>query len=293
MRKPHQRWVLTICVVLSIAGVWVGSYAQTRGPDVQYVPTPENVVDEMLRLTTVTKDDVVYDLGCGDGRLVITAAKRYGARGVGIDIDPQRISESRENARQADVTDSVRFLEQDLFEADIRQATVVTLYLLPKLNVQLRPKLFSDLRPGTRVVSHDFDMAEWQPDQTVRVPGSSRPHTVYYWVIPADVSGVWHVRMPAGTGERRYVLRLQQEFQAVRGTIDTGGHDIPISNATLVGDRLLFTASTDEQGQMFFDGRVDTNLMHGRVEIQGGPKAGLSDWTAQREAAGGDSGPPR
>ena len=223
MRKPRQLWILTCCVVLAIVGVWLSGYAQTRGPDVQYVPTPENVVDEMLRITGVTKDDVVYDLGCGDGRLVITAAKRYGARGVGIDIDPQRITESRDNARQADVTERVRFLEQDLFEADIRQATVVTLYLLPKLNVQLRPKLLHDLKPGTRVVSHDFDMAEWQPDRTVQVPGASRPHAVHYWVVPADVSGVWHVQVPAGTGEQRYELRLQQEFQAVRGVIATAG----------------------------------------------------------------------
>jgi SAM-dependent methyltransferase len=260
---------------------------------VQYVPTPENVVDEMLRLTGVTENDIVYDLGCGDGRLVIAAAKRFGAHGVGIDIDPQRISESRENARQAGVTDRVRFLEQDLFEADIGRATVVTLYLLPKLNVQLRPKLLHDLRPGTRIVSHDFDMAEWQPDQTIQVQGASRPHTVYYWVIPADVGGVWHVQVPAGIGERRYELRLQQEFQAVRGTIGTEGHDLPITDATLVGDRLRFTANTAEQGQMAFDGRVDTSLMHGRVEIQKGPLAGRSDWTAQREATGGGGAPPR
>jgi SAM-dependent methyltransferase len=293
MRKPLQLWILTLCVVLAIASVWSGGYAQTRGPDVQYVPTPENVVDEMLRLPSVTKDDVVYDLGCGDGRLVITAAKRFGARGVGIDIDPQRISESRDNARQAGVTDRVVFLEQDLFEADIRQATVVTLYLLPKLNVQLRPKLLRDLQPGTRVVSHDFDMEEWQPDQTVRVPGASRPHAVYYWIIPADVSGVWHVHVPAGTGVRDYVLRLQQQYQEVRGTIDVEGHDLPITDATLVGDRLRFIANTDEQGPMAFDGRVDTNLMHGRVEIQRGPLKGQHDWTSQREAAGAGSALPR
>jgi SAM-dependent methyltransferase len=293
MRKPHQLWVLTLLVALLIVGVRLGGYAQTRGPDVQYVPTPENVVDEMLRLTGVTKDDIVYDLGCGDGRLVISAAQRFGAHGVGIDIDPQRISESRDNARQAGVTDRVRFLEQDLFEADIGQATVVTLYLLPKLNVQLRPKLLRDLKPGTRVVSHDFDMAEWQPDQTIKVSGASRSHTVYYWVVPADVGGVWPVQVPAGTGERRYELRLQQEFQTVRGTIGMEGRDIPITDATLVGDRLRFTAVTDDQGRLSFDGRIDAGLMYGRVEIQKGPLAGRSDWTAQREAAGAGSAMPR
>jgi SAM-dependent methyltransferase len=293
MRKSRQLWVLTLCLVLAMAGAWVGGYAQTRGPDVQYVPTPYNVVDEMLRLTDVTKDDVVYDLGCGDGRLVITAATRFGARGVGIDIDPQRISESRDNARQAGVTDRVRFLQQDLFEADIRQASVVTLYLLPKLNVQLRPKLLRDLQPGTRVVSHDFDMAEWQPDQTVRVQGESRTHSVYYWVIPADVSGVWRVHVPAGTGAQHYMLRLQQQFQEVRGTMEVDGHDLPITNATLVGDRLRFTAHIDKQGQMSFDGRIGTDVMGGRVEIHEGPLAGQYDWTSQREAAGASSAPPR
>jgi SAM-dependent methyltransferase len=293
MRKRRHLWVLPISVVIAIVSLWLSGYAQSRAPDVHYVPTPEDVVDEMLRVTGVTKDDIVYDLGCGDGRLVITAARRFGARGVGIDIDPQRISESRDNARQAGVTDRVRFLEQDLFEADIGQATVVTLYLLPKLNVQLRPKLLRDLKPGTRVVSHDFDMAEWQPDQTIRVPGASRSHTVHYWVIPADVGGVWHVQIPAGTGERRYELRLQQEFQAIRGTIGADGRDTPISNASLVGDRLRFTARPDAQGQMSFDGRVDTNLLHGRVEIQGGGLEGQYDWVSQREAESTGSAPPR
>ncbi|HWS56000.1 MAG TPA: class I SAM-dependent methyltransferase [Pyrinomonadaceae bacterium] len=148
--------------------------------DVPYVPTPEAVVDEMLKMAAVTKDDVVYDLGCGDGRIVVTAAKRYGARGVGIDIDPQRIAESNANAQQAGVTSRVEFKVQDLFEADLKEATVVTLYLLPSINMKLRPKLFAELKPGTRVVSHAFDMGDWKPDKTTTVDG--RP--IYFWVIP-------------------------------------------------------------------------------------------------------------
>ena len=158
MLMQRKLWVLTLCLVLAIVAVWMDGYAQTRTPDVQYVPTPPEVVAEMMRLTNVTKNDVVYDLGCGDGRVVISAAKRHGARGVGVDIDPVRIKESRENARKAGVAKRLKFLEQDLFETDFRAATVVTLYLLPKLNLQLRPKLLSELKPGTRVVSHDFDM---------------------------------------------------------------------------------------------------------------------------------------
>jgi ubiquinone/menaquinone biosynthesis C-methylase UbiE len=148
--------------------------------DVPYVPTPERVVDKMLELAKVGPSDVVYDLGSGDGRIVIAAARKHGARGVGIDIDPQRVREARENARKAGVADRVEFREGDLFKADISAATVVTLYLLSGVNLQLRPKLFSELKPGTRVVSHAFDMGDWKPIATEKV-GSS---TVYYWVIP-------------------------------------------------------------------------------------------------------------
>jgi SAM-dependent methyltransferase len=153
--------------------------AESRRPDVIYVPTPQNVVDAMLGMAKVTKNDVVYDLGCGDGRIVITAAK-LGARGVGIDIDPQRIKEARENAKTAGVEDRVQFLETDLFTADISKATVVTLYLLPSLNLKLQPKLFQELRPGTRIVSHSFDMGDWEPEQTKEI----EYRTIYFWTIP-------------------------------------------------------------------------------------------------------------
>ena len=152
----------------------------TRRPDVIYVPTPEEVVDAMLQVAKVTKNDVVYDLGTGDGRIPVTAAKKYGARGVGIDIDPQRIKEANENVQKNGMGERVRIIQGDLFEANISEATVVTLYLLPSLNQKLMPKLMKDLKPGTRIVSHAFDMGDWKPEQELDVNGRK----VYYWTIP-------------------------------------------------------------------------------------------------------------
>ncbi len=149
-----------------------------RKPDVIYVPTPPEVVDAMLRLAKVTKNDVVYDLGSGDGRIVITAAQKYGARGIGFDIDPQRISEANANLQQAGVGDRVKFVQADLFQQDLSEATVITLYLLPSLNLKLRPMLWK-LKPGTRIVSHSFDMGDWAPEATENVNG--RP--IYFWTV--------------------------------------------------------------------------------------------------------------
>ncbi len=156
--------------------------AGLRSPDVIFVPTPQAVVDAMLKMANVSKNDVVYDLGCGDGRIVITAAKQFGARGVGIDIDPQRIKESNENAVAAGVTDKVKFMNADIFadSTSLREASVVTLYLLPSLNVKLIPKLMKELRPGTRIVSNSFDMGEWEPEKTMEVDG----RMIYFWTIP-------------------------------------------------------------------------------------------------------------
>ena len=152
-----------------------------REPDVIYVPTPTAVVAAMLKVAKVGKGDVVYDLGSGDGRIVISAVKDFGAaRGIGIDINPIRIQEANDNAKKAAVTDRVRFLNQDLFETNFSEATVVTLYLLPSLNLKLRPKLMAELKPGTRIVSHSFDMGDWAPEQTLDVDGSR----VYHWTIP-------------------------------------------------------------------------------------------------------------
>ncbi|OKL40437.1 SAM-dependent methyltransferase [Pontibacter flavimaris] len=173
--------LLSLLVLLSAtAFVQAQEAVMKRTPDVPYVPTRQAVVDAMLELANVTEDDVIYDLGCGDGRIVITAAKKYGATGTGIDINPERIQEANENAREAGVTDKVRFIEGDLFEEDFSQASVVTLYLLPAVNQKLRPKLLSQLKPGTRIVSHAFDMGDWEPEQTIEVDGSK----IYFWTVP-------------------------------------------------------------------------------------------------------------
>lgn len=163
----------------SIAHQPAGAAELPRTPDAPFVPTRHEVVAEMLRVADVGPGDVVYDLGCGDGRIVIAASER-GARGIGVDIDPHRVRESQQNAATAGVSDRVEFRQQDLFEADLREATVVTLYLLSSVNLRLRPKLLNELRPGTRIVSHNFTMGDWRPERTVPVGG----HTVYLWTVP-------------------------------------------------------------------------------------------------------------
>ena len=155
-----------------------------KAPDVPYVPTHQDIVDEMLAMARVGPNDVLYDLGSGDGRIVIAAAKQFGTRGVGYDIDPDRVREANVNARRAGVTDKVKFVQGDIFDADIKDATVVTLYLLPDVNLRLRPKLLSDLKPGTRVVSHNYDMGDWVPERTKRMDVHGTEHFVYFWTIP-------------------------------------------------------------------------------------------------------------
>ncbi|HEX8195394.1 MAG TPA: class I SAM-dependent methyltransferase [Pyrinomonadaceae bacterium] len=156
-------------------------------PEVPYVPTKELVVDKMLQMADVKGSDVLWDLGSGDGRIPITAAKRFGTRGVGVDIDPQRVKEANENARKNNVTDKVRFIEEDLFNVDFSEATVVTLYLLPEVNLRLRPKLLDSLKPGTRIVSHNYDMGNWQPEKVEVVKTSDNDdHIVYFWRVPEN-----------------------------------------------------------------------------------------------------------
>ncbi len=190
MQTP-KRWLALLVSALTIAAAAGGcerasapEQTATRAPDVRYEPTSHDIVAEMLKLAQVGANDVVYDLGCGDGRIVITAVKQLGARGVCVDIDPQRIRESRANAQRSGVTERVLFLEQDLFEIRLGDATVVTLFLSPDVNLKLRPKLWRELKPGTRVVSYVHDMGDWTPKEVRNVEGTYGPRKLYLWIVP-------------------------------------------------------------------------------------------------------------
>ena len=289
------RRILFFLIAIGVSMPWVTARSVEPIPEVPYVPTPEEVVVEMLKMARVTPNDIVYDLGCGDGRIVITAAKVFGARGVGVDIDPNLIRQSNENARKAGVADRVRFIEQDLLETDIREATVVALYLLPELNLLLRPKLLRDLRPGSRVVAHEFDMGDWKPDNMAKVPKVKlyyhpripyeKDTWFYYWIIPANAEGVWRWTLSTSFGERSYILRLAQKFQGIRGTVRGQGEEIPIADARLEGDQLSFTLREDREKEevvMSLNGRIHGNDITGRVEVRGGPFAGNYTWAAER-----------
>ena len=210
------RIIFGLLLFAGLAGI---TYAQVR-LDVPYVPTPQDVVDRMLDMAKLTKDDVHIDLGSGDGRIVIAAAKR-GARSTGVDINPTRIAEAKENAEKAGVTDRVTFVQGDLFEQDISKADVLTMYLLQSVNIKLRPKILSDLRPGSRVVSHAFSMNEWEPDQHERVNGRN----LYLWIVPAKAEGRWQ----GESGGRKITLDLKQSFQKLTGTATIDGKSLPVT----------------------------------------------------------------
>jgi SAM-dependent methyltransferase len=231
-----------------------------RGPDVIYLPSASDVVTRMLDLAQVGSDDVVYDLGCGDGRIVIAAARDRGARGVCVDIDPSLVARSRRNADTAGVADRIEFRHADMFETDLRSATVVALYLSPSLNVRLRPKLFREVRPGTWIVSHNFEMGDWKPDTVVRVTWpAGTTSAVQAWRLPADVAGTWELVVSSDTGERRFRVRFSQQYQQVNGTASEDGRTVTVGGARLAGDSLAFRLSAkagDRPDLLRFAGRV-------------------------------------
>lgn len=209
---------------------------------VPFVPTDEAVVEQMLALARVGANDVLYDLGSGDGRIVVKAAKERNARGIGIDIDPVQIADAMEYAGWSGVECQVDFIEDNLFTADFSEATVVTLYLLQSINVQLRPRLLNELQPGTRIVSHAFDMGDWHADEWIKLGGI----TIYKWVVPAKVEGSWDWTDTQGVAWR---VELQQKYQEVFGSAWMGEKQIELESADLDGNQLHLVLQEDENGQ--------------------------------------------
>ncbi|MDP2643956.1 MAG: class I SAM-dependent methyltransferase [Desulfobacterales bacterium] len=258
-------FLLVFCFSVIAAGLFAQGAASSEyqpevnqaGKDVQWVPTCQVLVDKMLDTAKVTPQDYVIDLGSGDGRLVITAAKR-GARALGIEYDGRMVALSKENAANAGLTDKARFVQADLFESDFTQATVITMFLLEDLNLKLRPQILA-LKPGTRVVSNSFTMGEWKPDQTISVLDTQDCETfdtAYSWIVPANVKGTWRLAQ----GE----LTLKQEFQMFSGTLHSGANAVPVTNGTLSGDLITFTV-----GNANYTGRVSGSTMEGTYEFDG------------------------
>jgi SAM-dependent methyltransferase len=276
MRKRTLTIVFTLTVcLLSLAALTTASAQQQQqqqqfqpsvgqpGKDVIWVPTPEELIAAMLDAAKVTPNDLVMDLGSGDGRIVIAAAKR-GARAIGVEFNPDMVELSRNNARKEGVADTATFVNGDIFETDFSRATVITMYLLPDLNMRLRPKIL-EMKPGTRVVSHAFSMEDWEADQTVNADG----RTAYFWIVPAKVAGTW--TWPNAQ------LTLRQTFQKIEGSLTINGREQQLQDAKLEGDRISFTAGGSQ-----YAGRVNGNAISGTARAGSGPDA---KWLAERRPA--------
>jgi hypothetical protein len=270
-------------------GVALGALAAGRAlaqqaPDivVPFVPTPQVTVDEMLRIAGVGPKDFVLDLGSGDGRIVITAAKKFGARGLGVDLDHHLVIQSEEGAKQAGVEERAKFIQQDIFKTDLHQATVITMYLLPFIVRRLKPSLLA-LKPGTRIVSHDFDMEDWKPDQKTYIRKN-----VFLWIVPAPVAGRWQARIALPPIERQLDIEIKQRFQEVDAHARLNGVPTQVWETKIEGDRLSFTIvdTTDRENEamLYFDGRVAGEVIDGALTRGVGTERAAVKWRAVRVA---------
>lgn len=266
----RRRWLLALALcALLVAGAGAQS---PQSEEVPYVRTPQMVVDKMLELAGVGADDFLIDLGSGDGRIVITAAQRLGARGFGVELDSSLVEESNAAARKAGVGERAQFFARDLFETDIREASVLTMYLLSSVNLALRPRLLAQLKPGTRVVSHDWDMGEWRPDARAVLEGLAKPvmpirtSTVYLWIVPARVAGSWRLQLDGADGEEALAIEFTQRFQEISGIARRTRGRTLLQSAHLRGAEIRF-AVIDETRRpsepLHFFGRVFGDSMEG------------------------------
>jgi SAM-dependent methyltransferase len=261
-----------------LSGLMVALALQTTAQnlDVPYVPTPNDVVEQMLDLANVGAGDYVIDLGSGDGRIVIAAVKR-GAVGHGIDLYPERIKEAKANAEEEGVSDRVMFMQGDIFETDFSDASVITLYLLSSVNEKLRPSLLEELSPGTRVVSHSFSMGDWQPDNQIRYAN----RTLYFWVIPADVEGSWEWQLNGDS----FDMDTEQTFQEVDVTTRNGNREMTVQEAVLKGDRLNLILNDDQANTRYiYSGVVEGDTINGTVQIHTEDSQSIEEWSATRDA---------
>lgn len=267
------------CAVAALCAsvVFAADLVRSGGP---YVPTPQTVVDAMLDLARVGPKDFVIDLGSGDGRIVLSSATRHKASGMGVDIDGELVDLANASARRLGVAERVRFVQQDVFATDISQATVLTLYLLPGMMESLRPKLLKELRPGTRIVSHDFDFGEWKPDRTVEVKTEEKydltgswTSNVHLWTVPAAVEGAWNGTIAGERGS--FVLQVRQRYQHFEGEFTRDSQVLELKGGQIEGPRVRFVATSPGGGTQTYTGTVNGIQMSG--ETQGGAR-----WSATR-----------
>ena len=276
--------------LLLAAGV---ANAQDFG-DTPYVQTPMNVVERMLQMAKVTSADYVIDLGSGDGRMVITAAKKYGARGFGVDLDRRLVELANRTAAKSGVGDRAAFYERDLYETDFSAASVMTIYLLPEVNLMVRPKLLATLKPGTRIVTHDYDMGEWMPDEQIVMDAPDKPvgrdkkSKVFFWVIPANAAGKWRWELPLAGGKPAvFELLLAQNFQTFSGSAAVDGRALGMGNARLSGENISFELTDPaDKARYVFTGRIVGHNISGGVQVHGASVQRQLEWDAARTELG-------
>ena len=279
MRRLFAAWLCVLGSVVVVSNVARAASVFPPGEvPTPYLPSTHVAVEEMLRVAGVMPSDLVVDLGSGDGRIPIAAATQFGARGYGVDIDPKLVEEANENARRAGVADSVRFEQRDVFETDIKEATVVTLYLLTGLVNRLKPKLMNELRPGTRIVAHDFGFQDWTPDRSVNISKN-----YYLYIVPAKIAGAWRLEASLGETQNVYEIDIKQDHQKIQGgaRTESGAGFLPLFESRLEGDRIRFVL-VDEGRAHHFEGRVYASYMEGTITSGIGRGIVKRSWRAER-----------
>ena len=293
MSSARAKWIRSLFALCALLP-WCAGHAQFQSTGAPYVPTLQNVVDAMLEIALINTNDYLIDLGSGDGRIVIEAASKHGARGMGVEHDVNLLQIANEEAKRRGVSGRVSFVRDDLFSVDVSRASVLTLYLSRPMNLKLLPRIFAQLRPGTRVVAHDFDMGNWKPDLHREIAVPNKPYgppvsQVYLWYVPADITGKWRWQLTVGGKPRTYEAKVNQRFQEIDGEILVDGGNATTKHIQLRGDLLSLTLAREMFGQLIiheFSGRVEGDRAVGRVKVSGGGEDATAEWIATRVERG-------